>query len=70
MSKGSKVVVVRIPAELGTEIDDAIHAANAVTREEPYNRSTWVRKCITDRLKHLARGRGQRNGSNEIKTEG
>lgn len=63
MSKGSRIVLIRIPLELMTKIEKAIVSANASTKAEPYTISSWFRKCVTDKIEHLLRGSKLRNGS-------
>jgi hypothetical protein len=55
MSKGSRIVPVRIPRELEVRILTAIERANHHTKEEPYTLSDWIRKCIEEKLAHLER---------------
>lgn len=63
MSKGSPVIRARVERDLYAQIQEAIRRANATTAEEPYSESSWVRKCILDRLAHLERaGRQRRTG--------
>lgn len=57
MSKGSKIVPVRIPDRLFSAIVDAMEAANRTRFEEPYVLSTYVRKCLVDKLDHLQRSK-------------
>ena len=57
MSKGSKIVPVRIPDRLFAELVAALKSQNYHTREEPLTLSGWVRKCVIDKLNHLERGK-------------
>ena len=60
MSKGSKVVPVRIEAELLAMIDLLILRANEHTQEEPYTRSSWIKKALAEKINHLARSKKKR----------
>lgn len=62
MSKGSQVIPVRIPKELLTEIEQAIQSANLTTGLEPYTVSSWIRKCVAEKLAHLKRSRRRPRG--------
>lgn len=57
MSKGSQVVPVRLPPDMKARVKDAIARINRKTQEEPHNVSSFVRKCIEDKLAHMERGR-------------
>lgn len=62
MSKGAQVIPVRIPKELLTEIEKAIQSANATNAREPYTVSSWIRKCVAEKLNHLRRSRHRSRG--------
>ena len=57
MSKGSKVVPVRIPDELLAEIESAIESANYHTKGEIYTVSSWIRKQLEMKLHNLRRSK-------------
>lgn len=57
MSKGSKIIPVRIPDELLTDLENAVKSANSTRREMPYTVSAWIRKCVEEKLAHLKRSR-------------
>lgn len=63
MSKGSKIVPVRIDDDMYAEMEQAIKARNQRTREEPWKMSAFIRYCVRAELKHMKRGRasGRRN---------
>ena len=64
MSKGSKVVPIRFEDDLLWALDGVIAQVNERVKGEPYNRSTFIRKCVADEMKHLGRGRrGRRRKS-------
>ena len=65
MSKGSKIVPVRLPERLYRGIIEAMEAANRSRFEEPYVLSTYVRKCLLDKLAHLERSRKLKNRANK-----
>lgn len=67
MSEGNSIIKFRVEPHIEERINRAIESANRSTREEPYTISSWMRKCVMDRLNHLERGRGQRvtGGQNE-----
>jgi len=75
MSKGSKVVPLRIDQELLNEIEQSVGAANYYTKGEPYTTSSWIRKCIREKLDHLRRsskrpGKGKVNIPSSETSEG
>lgn len=55
MSKGSRVVPVRMPDELMEEIMAYIVRRNWATMTEPYSLSTFIRKAIREKLDHAKR---------------
>lgn len=57
MSKGSKIVPVRIDEDLLEQMEQAIESRNAATQEEPFNVSDYIRFCIRTKLAHTARSR-------------
>ena len=61
MSKGSTVVLVRITAEMLDEMKIEINRLNHRVKGEPYNRSSFIRKAIMDKLDHIARSRAKRS---------
>jgi hypothetical protein len=60
MSKGSKIVPVRIPEVLIHEIQEAIASADVYRFDQPYTVSEWIRGAVAERLGHLRRARTQR----------
>lgn len=60
MSKGSKVVPVRIEADLLAAICQQIDMTNEVRREEPYTLSEFIRSALREKLDKMRRGRGPR----------
>lgn len=56
MSKGSRIVTFRIPAELETEVIAAMERANRHRNDEPYILSTYILACIREKLSHNRRG--------------
>lgn len=57
MSKGSKVVPIRIPDELRKEIELFMMERNEYSREAPLSLSEWIRKACEEKIAHLKRGR-------------
>lgn len=57
MSKGSKIVPVRIPDELYELMQHAIICINERRREEPYDVSSFIRMCIRHKLDHRIRSK-------------
>lgn len=60
MSKGSRVVTLRLTPELETQVLAAIGRANNRTQDEPYGISTWIAKAIREKLDHLNRKPGRK----------
>jgi len=57
MSKGSKVVPVRIPDELYIRMIAQIDKTNERRKEEEFDVSSFIRKAIEDKLDHANRSR-------------
>jgi hypothetical protein len=57
MSKGSKIVPVRIPDDLLDEMLKQIDATNLTRKEEPFRVGAWIRQAIQDKLAHNRRSR-------------
>lgn len=55
MSKGSKIIPIRLSDLYLAALDRAIVSANKRVKGEPYDRSSWIRKALTEKLDHLAR---------------
>jgi len=62
MSKGSKIVPVRVQESLHKEIVSAVESANLFTRGELYTVSSWIRHQIVVKLKHLKRSSDYQRG--------
>lgn len=60
MSQGSKIVPVRIPADLLKAVEADLRSCNAYLPDCPYTVSDWVRKAIAERLAKHARSRSAR----------
>lgn len=60
MSKGSQVIPVRLGDELLRELDKEIQKQNRTRHDEPYTRSSWIRKALADRFAHLSRSRAKK----------
>lgn len=57
MSKGSRVVPIRVQRDLEIRIAAAIESANQTTKGEPYTLSEWIRKAVVEKLDHLERSK-------------
>lgn len=60
MSKGSKIVPVRIPRGLLLRAELQIAARNMVTRDEPWDMSEFIRVSIERNLRKMERSRKPR----------
>lgn len=60
MTKGNPIVPVRLTAAMLKEMDEAIKARNLRTREEPWERGSFIRCAIRDKLHHMKRSRRSR----------
>lgn len=71
MTAGNPKMVVRFSADTLEQIDEAIKRRNARTREEPWDRSAFVRCAVRDKLHHMQRSRrrkGRRSASTTADT--
>jgi len=57
MSKGSKIVPVRIPDDLFVRMINQIGTTNERRKEEPFDVSSFIRQAIEDKLDHCSRSR-------------
>ena len=55
--RGSKIINVRIPDETLAEIEAIVGRSVLHAKGEPYTVSSWIKKCIAEKLNHLSRGR-------------
>lgn len=60
MGKGSKIVPVRIPAELLGLMDQATARSVHTRKDGPLNRSSFIIKAIEEKLKKMARSNGKK----------
>jgi hypothetical protein len=60
MSKGSKIVGVRVPPIFLAACEAAIARANRTTKEEPYTMSSWILAAMSRQLQHLSRSEASR----------
>lgn len=60
MSKGSKIVPVRLPAALLELVEIELLTRSTGPKGRPLTLSEWVRSAITEKLKHAKRSRKQR----------
>lgn len=60
MSKGSKIVPVRIPDEMLAEMESAVASQNFHTKGEPLTVSGWIRQCVERELRDRRRKRRNR----------
>jgi len=57
MSKGSPIVVVRVPQDLLTVLDSEIEVVNRSKAALKYDRSLFILTAVCEKLAHLERGR-------------
>lgn len=60
MAKGNPIVLVRLTPEILAQIHGAIEGRNRRTREEPWDRSGFIRIAIREKLHHMRRSRRSR----------
>lgn len=65
MSKGSKVIPFRLSDLYLAALDEAVRSANRRTKGEPYDRSSWIRKAVTEKLDHLRRSKRKKSPKSE-----
>jgi Arc/MetJ-type ribon-helix-helix transcriptional regulator len=71
MSRGSKIVPVRLPADLLEALELQIERRNRYSRRRPWNRSDAARYAIMQLLRKMARSRrGKRTNDVEPAIEG
>ena len=59
-AEGSPRVILRIPQDLLSEMNEVIERRNAVTREEPWDMSAFIRTAIREKIAHVLRSRRPR----------
>jgi hypothetical protein len=59
-SKGSKIVPVRVPAELLVLMDDVVRRSVDTRHAGPWNRSSFIVSALEDKLKKMARSAGKK----------
>lgn len=57
MSKGNRIVAIRLSADTIEKIDEAIVSANRMRRDAPYDFSSWIRAAIAEKLAHRGRSK-------------
>lgn len=57
MSKGTKIITLRLPSILEDAIDAAIAQRNEVTKQEPWTRTAFFLTAIREKLSHMERSR-------------
>ncbi len=65
--RGSKIVPVRIDDVTLSQIETIVARSVTHAKEEPYTVSSWIKKCIQEKLDHLERARKPRRLRREIK---
>jgi metal-responsive CopG/Arc/MetJ family transcriptional regulator len=55
--RGSTIVPIRLNDELLEILDDTIERVNKRHFEEPFNRTSFIRKAICDKLRHYERSK-------------
>lgn len=56
MSLGRQIVPIRIDTDMLDAIDATVLRVNRVRAEFPFDRSSFIRRAIQDKLDHYARG--------------
>lgn len=59
MSKGSKIVPIRIPDELMKSIGEELKSRKDAGALRPISFSAWVRQAIKEKIAHAKRSRGK-----------
>jgi hypothetical protein len=59
MSKGTPLVVIRVPEDLKIEVEAVIEHRNWNSREEPWSFSDFVRIALREKIAKMARCRGK-----------
>lgn len=57
MSKGTPVVMFRMPKQMLADILAVLHRRNKNTQEEPWNRTDFIRCAIREKLAKMQRSR-------------
>jgi len=82
MSKGSKVLPFRIPAELLAEVDGVIERSHDTRAGEPWTRTAFILAALKEKLAHMRRSNtkkkkrrsadvgGQQRGNNVLACKG
>lgn len=65
MSKGNRMIGVRVSDEEYQELLAQLAMTNKTTWGEPYTLSAWVRTAIREKLAKMARGRKPRKKKEE-----
>ena len=60
MSKGSRIVPVRVPDELLVRLSAAVERSARTRFDGPWSVSEFVRSAIEDKLQHMERSRRSR----------
>ena len=66
--RGSTIVPVRVPTDQLDMMDAAILRVNLVREGEPFDRSSFIRAAITEKLQHYARSAKTRDRQNRRQT--
>jgi hypothetical protein len=59
MSRGSRIIPLRVKPELLARMQQTIERRNAITREAPWSMTDFVLAAVKDKLLHLDRARRQ-----------
>ena len=60
MSRGSRIIPVRVKPELLAKIQETIKRRNANTSDAPWTMTDFFLAAVQDKLRHLERARHQR----------
>jgi len=66
MSKGSRIIAIRIPDEMFAEIVNAYESANEHKYCMPYGVTTWIRKACQEKLDHLRRSKNRKTAARRL----
>ena len=70
MSAGNRITLVRLSEPMEAEIYAALRAANITRRLEPYDKSSWIRAAIQEKLNHLKRSKAKKRSKLLLQYQG
>lgn len=57
MSKGTKIITLRLPPGIEEDMDIQIEQRNEWTKDAPWNRTAFILAAIREKLAHMQRSR-------------